>query len=266
MRCTIARLAFIPWAATALGQTTADGWTIPGRFDLITTDEMGHVYALQGDELILFDTQGQERLRNSVKTFGRIAVIDAFYSFKPMVFSPGQGQLAVLDNTLAVQGSIIHLPRNGFPQVVLVCMSVQNGFWLFDERDLQAIRVDAQLRRHADTGRLDQLLGFTPKPVAMQEYDSRLYMNDPKEGILVFDLFGTYVRTIPIRGATRFEVRGHTIVYVAEGRPWAYDMRDFTTTPLELGAKHLIDVRVERGLVYLHEAERIRVLRWPRTP
>ena len=75
------------------------------------------------------------------------------------------GALAVLDNTLAVQGDVINLPRSGYPQAVLACMSVQNGFWLFDQREMALLRVDASLRPLANTGRLDQLLGF---PVAQE--------------------------------------------------------------------------------------------------
>ncbi len=262
-------LAFITATVTAWPQDGTERWTIAGRFDLFTTDEMGNVYALRGDEILLFDKEGQERMRNSVKTFGRIHAIDAFSSFKPMVFSPEQGQLAVLDNTLAVQGHVINLARSGFPQVVLACMSVQNAFWFFDERDLEAIRVDAQLRRLADTGRLDQLLGFTPKPTAMQEYDSRLYLNDPREGILVIDLFGTYMRTIPIHGAERFEVRGDAIFYFKDRTLHVYDMRSFDTVPFPLPLApegELLDARVERGHVYLLKPDSISIIRLPRSP
>ncbi len=179
------------------------GYSIEGRFDAFTTDEMGNVYALQGDELRLFDARGRSWLRNSVKTFGRIGVIDAFYSLKPMVFARSKGSWPCLDNTLSLQGSVINLPRDGFVQVVLACMSVQNSFWFFDQRELALVRVDGQLRELAHTGRLDQVLGFSVEPAGMMEYDSKLYLNDPVHGILVFDLFGTYVKTIPMKEAWR---------------------------------------------------------------
>lgn len=233
---------------------------IPGTFDLFTTDEMGNVYALHRDELVIFDKRGRSGLRNSVKTFGRIQTIDAFYSLKPMVFSPEQGQLAVLDNTLSVQGSVMNLPRQGFPQVVLACMSVQNHFWLFDERELALSRVDGQLRTISDSGRLDQLLAFTPKPVSMQEHENRLYVNDPEQGILVFDLFGTYMRTIPILEVSSFQVRGNDLFHVTGGVFNVYNMRSFDVQPFPLpeGLAHeLLDARVERGQAFLLYADRI---------
>ncbi|WKZ66138.1 MAG: hypothetical protein QY325_15405 [Flavobacteriales bacterium] len=235
-------------------QDGPEGFVIEGRFDAFTTDELGYVYALAGDELRLFDPKGRSWLRNSVKTLGRIACIDAFYSLKPMVFAPEQGQLAVLDNTLAVQGSVINLPRSGFPQVVLACMSVQNGFWFFDQREMALVRVDAQLRPLANTGRLDQLLGRTLAPTRMLEHESRLYVLDPQAGIHVFDLFGTFMRTIPVMGAESFSVRGFHLHWFADGMLHEYDMRSFAVRdiPVQGGLEGPVrDARSERGLLYL---------------
>jgi len=230
---------------------------IAGPVDAFTTDEVGNIYVLRGDELELYNAKGASWLRNSVKTFGRISNIDAFYSLKPVIFSQEQGQLAVLDNTLSLQGSVLNLPRSGYPQVVLVCASVQNGFWFFDQQELELIRVDGQLRKLANTGRIDQLLGLTPAPIAMQESDSRLYVNDPANGILVFDLFGTYMRTIPLLDITSFEVRGEALYFVQAGVAQVYDMRSFAIGPLPLPGTlmaEMLDMRMERGRVYVRTA------------
>ena len=241
----------------AIGQPTP---VIPGPVDAFTTDEVGNIYVLRGDVLELYDAKGASWLRNSVKTFGRISSIDAFYSLKPVIFSQEQGQLAVLDNTLSLQGSVLSLPRNGFPQVVLACASVQNGFWFFDQQEMELIRVDAQLRKLANTGRLDQLLGFTVRPVAMQEFDSRLYVNDPEHGLLVFDVFGTFMRTIPLTAVTSFEVRGEALYFVQGGEAQVYDMRSFAIAAIPMPAalkSAMLNLRVERGLVYVRTAEGI---------
>ncbi|MFZ1686357.1 MAG: hypothetical protein WAU70_02980 [Flavobacteriales bacterium] len=237
---------------SAVAQDVPHAVSIPGTFDTFTTDELGNVYALRGDELELYNANGDLLQRNSLKTFGHIGTIDAYYSLKPMVFAPDQGQLAVLDNTLAVQGSVIDLPSSGFPQVTLVCASVQNGFWFFDQKELSLIRVDGQLRPLANTGRLDQLIGHAPMPVRMIERDNWLYVNDPANGILVFDLFGTYAKTIPIIGAKSFEVRGERILFFSEGGFNVFDMRDFSITDIaNAGDPDVLDVRMEHGTAYM---------------
>lgn len=256
--------AVLAVAQEPVEQDAMQEFSIPGQFDAFTTDELGNVYALHGDVLELYNPLGRSWLHNSVKTFGRIGSIDAFYSLKPMVFSPEQGQLAVLDNTLSPQG-VINLPRAGFPQVVLACMSVQNAFWFFDQREMALVRVDGQLRPLANTGRLDQLLGFTPKPLAMQEQDSRLYVNDPAEGILVFDLFGTYVKTIAIKDARSFEVRGEQLFYFGDQGAHVYDMKSFAIVPFVTAVPEgamVRDMRVERGRVHFLLEDRILVQRF----
>lgn len=255
-------LALMFLVLCAYAQEKPDTLSIKGHFDTFTTDELGHVYTVHGDVLEIFDPLGRRTLRNSVKTFGTITSIDAFYSLKPMVFSREQGQLAVLDNTLAVQGGVMSLSRGGYPQAVLACMSVQNNFWFYDEREMALVRVDGQLREVANTGRLDQLLGFTPKPVAMQEHDSRLYLNDPDNGILVFDLFGTYMKTIGITGIRSFEVRGEQMFFIDASGAQVYDMKAFVTAPIDTALADgttLRDMRVERGRVYMLLDDRILV-------
>lgn len=263
IRKTIALVSLLmPVLLTAQTDTLPLGHVIEGRFDAFTTDELGNVYALQGDELVLFDKKGRSWLRNSLKTFGRISAIDAFYSMKPMVFAREQGQVAVLDNTLAVQGSVINLPRGGYPQAVLACMSVQNGFWLFDQRELALIRVDAQLRPLANTGRLDQLLGFAPEPIAMHEHESRLYLNDPARGIHVFDLFGTYMRTIPLTNARSMQVRDGNLIVLDSRGAWSYDMRTLTLTliTVPIALTDARDLRIERGAAHVLLPDRIAVI------
>lgn len=252
MRGLLLSYCSVLMAMSVSGQAAQDSMSITGAFDQFTTDELGNVYAVRGDVLELYNVKGELMQRNSLKTFGRIGSIDAFYSLKPMVFAQEQGQLAVLDNTLAVQGSVIDLPRNGFAQVTLVCASVQNSFWFFDQKELSLIRVDAQLRPQANTGRLDQLIGHAPMPTQMIERDNWLYVNDPANGILVFDLFGTYAKTIPITGAKSFEVRGEHIHFFKDGSFSIFDMRAFTFTDIvNAGDPDVIDVRMEHGVAYM---------------
>ncbi|HEY0976131.1 MAG TPA: hypothetical protein VGE21_01570 [Flavobacteriales bacterium] len=248
MRHWLAASAFtFSLCASAQGE----GHTIKGSFDLFTTDDLGHLYALEGDKLSLYDAKGERIARNSLNTFGPITRIDAFSSLKPLIFSRQQGTLALLDNTLSVQGSPIDLPRNGFTQVTEVCMSVRNSFWFFDERELSLLRVDAQLRPLANSGRLDQLLGITPHPTYMTEYDSWLYVCDPEIGVLVFDLFGSFSRTLPIQGAQTVEVRDGAILFVKDGVFMRYDLLTMEITPLvwpeAVARLRVKQARVERG-------------------
>lgn len=255
-------LLCMPWAP-AFSQAEAGRWSLNTAVDLFTTDILGNLYTLRGDDLDLYGPDGAHLAHNSFNAFGPISRIDAFSSLKPLIFSRAQGRLALLDNTLSMQGSVINLPRSGFPQVTLACMGVQSCFWFFDEREMALQRVDAQLQPLANSGRLDQVLPFTPQPTYMEESDGRLYLVDPEHGVLVFDLFGSYVRTLPITGAERIQVRAGMIWYVDHGKLERYNLRTFTpeTVPWPTGADtaKVVHARIEHGHLYRQLPDRLLV-------
>jgi len=262
MRSLLAFLILL-FCTSARAQSDTAHWTVSGAFDLFTTDELGELYTLRGNDLDLYDQHGKHLAHNSFNSFGPISRIDAFSSLKPLIYSRAQAQLAVLDNTLSIQGSATDLNRRGLPQTILACMGVQGCFWFFDERDLQLMRLDGQLKTLANTGRLDQLLGFTPAPTYMTESDSKLYMVDPERGVLVFDLFGTFMRTLPILGAQTIQVRDGLVWFVSDGAMHRYDMRlltiDEVAWPTSADSLAPRDARIEHGRLYRLMPDRILV-------
>jgi hypothetical protein len=218
---------------------------------------------LHGNDLDLYDQHGKHLAHNSFNSFGPISRIDGFSSLKPLIYSRAQAQLAVLDNTLSIQGGATDLNRRGLQQTTLACMGVQGCFWFFDERDLALMRLDGQMKTLANTGRLDQLLGFTPHPTYMTESDSKLYVVDPGRGVLVFDLFGTFMRTLPILGASTIQVRDDMIWSVSEGKMHRYDMRLLTNEeiswPASTDSLGVRDARIEHGRLYRLMPDRILV-------
>ena len=265
MKLLLTALLLLSAFAPACSQADTTHWSVEGSIDQFTTDEIGNLYLLRGNDLDLYDEHGRHAAHNSYNAFGPISRIDAFSSLKPMIFSRLQGQLALLDNTLSIQGSPIDLPRRGFPQVTMACMGVQGRFWFFDERDMTLSRLDDKLRPLANTGRLDQLLNFAPQPTYMEEQDDRLYMVDPEHGVLVFDLFGTFMRTLPILGVKEIQVREGSIWYVKDSRLERYDMRAFTTDVIPWPATTTTDTlpvlgaRMEHGRIYRMLPDRVLV-------
>lgn len=246
-------------ATIAHPQTDTAHWRIPGPVDLFTTDDLGGLYVLRGNDLFLYDRNGGQPARNSFNTFGPISAVSAYASLKPMIFSRDQGQLALLDNTLSIRGNTMNLARSGHPWVELACTGVQDRLWLFNGRDLTLVRVDGMLNVQASSGRLDQVLGFTPQPTYMEEADDRLYLVDPGNGVLVFDLFGTFIRTLPITGAQRVQVRQGAVWHVQQGRLVRYDLRSFGSEvvpwPEGNDSPTVLDARIEHGRLYRLTAE-----------
>ncbi|MBK9060930.1 MAG: hypothetical protein IPL81_14060 [Flavobacteriales bacterium] len=77
---------------------------------------------------------------------------------------------------------------------------------------------------------------------------------DPEHGVMVFDLFGSFIRNLPIFGTERIQVRDGFIWYVENGLLNRYDMRAFTTDtvawPTTTDPLPVLDARIEQGLLY----------------
>ena len=99
------------------------------------------------------------------------------------------------------------------------------------------------------------MLGLFPHVTFMVEQDSWLYLCDPENGVLVFDLFGGYARTLPVIGASEIQVRDGSIIYVKDGALHVYDPKRFTTDlPITWlvrpDAPRPLAVRIEQGRLY----------------
>ena len=69
---------------------------------------------------------------------------------------------------------------------------------------------------------MNVVLGQVVNPNCMLEYESNIYLNDPTIGILVFDIFGTYNKTIPIRNLRKFQVFQDQVIYFQNNRLLSY--------------------------------------------
>lgn len=234
---------------------------IESEVRLFTTDELEKVYIAQKDVIELYDPDGNFLFKNSGKRFGKISSIDATYSLKPIVFFKEQMEMMLLDNTLSLQGDVVPLDIRGYPQAELVCSSVNNNYWIYDRLNLELVRVNDQFNTIASTGRLDQLINIAPDPDFLIEYNNWVYLNDPLNGVLVFDIYGTYYKTIPLLGLSRLQVRGNNIYFFKDGKFQSYNMRSFEQAVLPVPEEDPIHVRKEKDRLFVQSEKGITIYR-----
>ena len=73
-----------------------------------------------------------------------------------------------------------------------------------------------------------------PNPDFMVEKDNAVYLNDPSIGIMVFDIFGNYSKTVPIKGLKKFQVFQDQIVYFENNRLNAYGLISLDLKSIQL--------------------------------
>lgn len=248
---------FIVCGSVAKAQELILTNTISGQFSLMATDHLGKLYLTQRHELLMYSKDGSLMYRFSDLSRGEITQLDTRNPLKLLVFYPGYSQIAFLDNTLSQTRENVQLSKLGLELAQLSCSSYDNGFWVYDPVSFRLVRYDQGLNMTNEIFNINQLVGGNIDPVQMLEFDSWLYMNDPKQGIFVFDSFGTYSKMIPILGADHIHVRENGIFLQIGNRLLKYDMLNFDQTEIELPVAEFKAVSIEKDRLFILQKDQV---------
>jgi len=226
----------------------------------VTTDYLGQIYLIDETEITKYSSTGVLISSFSDKNAGSITSVDASNPLRVQVFYQDFGQIIYLDDVLTVIGSKISLLDQGLDQATLSCSSWDDGIWLYDPQDFELKRLGNDLRLSHQSGNINQLVGIELNPNYIIEKNQYVYLNDPLTGILVFDQFGTYYKTLPITGIDRFQVSGEHVFYLKDNQLMSYGLKTLQHAALSISSDEevILDLRFEREsklLILLKEKE-----------
>ncbi|MFN3530229.1 MAG: hypothetical protein ACK417_09955 [Bacteroidia bacterium] len=223
-----------------------------------TIDNLGAYYLIsRSNELVKYDEQGVWVGNHREQVLGPLRYVDATNPLQLLLFYPEVSALLQLDNML--------YPTNRFniaglrlSEHSLVCRSFDNNFWLFDERAFRLRKLAFDLRTVVEGEWLQNELSGHIAPNYMIEHAERIYLNDPEQGIHLFDLYGRYLKTIAITGLNRMDFFGDYMYYVLDRKLYRYHLRLRQTEVLQLPSKSKARmVRVNHRGIYILEANEL---------
>ena len=250
--CLFLLLILFGWKVQ--GQSVQPIGTVKDEFSFFTTDNLGNLYTVRKHELKKFKPDGTLWLRFSDISLGDINFVDATNPLKLLVFYKDFSRIQFVDNMLAERSPVIQLQQLGYDQTVVSCTSYDNGFWLFDQLNFELVRFNQDLFQTQDIKNLNQILGYEFAPNFLTEHNNWLYMNIPDKGILVFDIFGTYYKTIPLLGLTEFQVYNDLVYFLMNGKPNVYNMKTLQTFSLDL-PDSISKFRIEKEKIFTTQTD-----------
>lgn len=209
-------------------------FTIEGKFDFIEFDNLFNIYGVKFSEIFKYKPNGEFMFRYSDEQLGQVGALDITFPLRPMVMYPELNYVILLDNTLSNNRGRINLLSRNIGLGLLGCLSVQNHTWFYDGMSFSLTRMNENFVEVAKTGNLSQILRTELQPNYMVEFANRVYLNNPETGILVFDIFGTYIKTIPLIGLDRFQIFENQIAYFKDNTIYTYDVKNYTESELKL--------------------------------
>lgn len=222
-----------------------------------TTDHLGNIYLFGGNTLGLYNGEGQIQKSHSLKQFGEIGSVDASDPMKVLLFYRTFQQIVLLDNQLSPAGNPVSIETLGTGEASLACTSHNNGFWLYTLPNHELIRFDQGLNRTVQTGNLIQTAGLSGDPVFLHEYYDHIFLSDTSSGILIFDLYGAHIKTIPIKGLMSFQVAGEQLIYFKNSKLRSYNLKTLEEDEVLLPENNITNARCEKEKLYLLKQNRL---------
>lgn len=233
--------------------------TLPARSASFQTDNLGNLYLIKGNVLEKYDRDGRLTGSFSDKQLGDISFVDATNPLKPIVFYRPFTRVVFLDNTLSLNGEPLRLEEKDLQGARLVCTSHDNGLWVYDDHNSELVRLEKDFGKKVRTGNITQTLGYKPNPNFLTESNNLVYLNDPATGILVFDVFGTYYKTLPLKGLSSFQLSGNNIVYPSASMINSYNTKLLTESSTSLPDSAVTWARTEKERLYVLKGDSLKI-------
>jgi hypothetical protein len=222
--------------------------SISGKF---TTDNLGNIYLIRGSVLEKYSAEGNLLKSYSNKALGTITSVDVSNPMRVLVFYEAFQQVVVLDNMFVPSTAPIMLESLGYNQVSLVAASHNNGMWVYNKQNFELIRFDQNLQITHKADNIFQQTGLQLNPVFLLEYNNQVFLNDSAHGILIFDIYGLYNKTIPLTGLADFQVVNENIIYFNNGKMKGYNMKTLAIAEIILPTTDILYARSEKEKLYL---------------
>ncbi len=202
----------------------------------LAIDIQGNTYSTKNNEIIKESANNAGTFRISNKLLGDIFSIDVRNPMRPLLFYKDVQKLVITDNTLSKQNqSVISFEELGMYQITAVASSkMDNGIWLYDQELFQIVKINQHIDRIIETGNLKQILGLENlEPLKMIEVGGYLYLHCANNGILVFDIYGTYFKTIPLLNIDTWNISNNFLLYTSKGQAFAYHIKTLEILDLQ---------------------------------
>jgi len=196
-------------------------------------DQYGFIYDIEKDNLIKYDSQGNELYNYSNKLLGEITQIDISNPLRPLLFYKDQGIILALDNTLSQQKSQISLNELGLYQTNCISNSnFDNGIWLYDLDVNEIIKINYFSKVDFKSGNLSVILPNMDFPILKLQEKNRLLYAVTKRKIFVFDQFGSLLNVINLCAKNGIIIKEKQILAYDGNFIMNYNILDFKTDTL----------------------------------
>jgi len=198
----------------------------------VYADHLGNVYLVNKWNITKLNEKFEQEFIYNNPASGDITYLNVFNPFNVLVYYRDYNYYEFLDNKLNRNLNRFAPANAGFFDVQLTATFDNNNVWFYDQVSDKIYKWSlTQNGEISSSLQINQLAGNEKRPNFLYATLKNVYLNIPDIGILVFDNFGSYQRTIPIAGLKSFFLSNSSLVFINEqSLEW---FNDFTKTSIK---------------------------------
>lgn len=164
-------------------------------YTLSSTNQLKKIHS-NGDSVAVF---------NSSTKFGKISQIDVSNPLHCLIFYKDFSTILILDRFLSIR-HIIDLRKQNIFQVQTLGLSYDNNIWLYDAIENKLKKINEEGKVMLETSDFRQLFGENFMFSSITDLNGLVYLYDKKNGVIVFDHYGTLKNRIRINDLNNFNI------------------------------------------------------------
>lgn len=231
-----------------------------------TVDNIGAVYIINtNNQLKKYNENGDSvGVFNQVTQYGKLSYVDAENPWKTILFYENFSTIVLLDKYLNVV-TAINLRKQNIFRVEAVTGSYDNNIWLYDEQDNKLKKIDDNGNVLSQTVDFRLLFDSVPEPSKIIDKDGLVYLYDPKNGVYIFDYYGSLKTKLNFLNWTNIEVFGKTIYGFDKQNMYKYNppLPDLTTYSLPAALQNGTAVKIVNHRLFILKNGKISVYSLP---
>lgn len=232
-------------------------WKIDVKNPIWNIDTFGNLIISEGDKLQKYDSTGKQKFSQSNKNWGNISSIDPSNPMKVLIFSEDQQLISYVDNTLSKQQEIINLTDHNLSYVTLVATSGQpDKFWVYDQDNSKIVLIARNVIQQQRIENIRGLLGCENIKQIIEK-DNNLYLIDKEQGILKFDLYGTFISKWQIKGVDFIHIENDFVYFTQSNALLVMELETEKIHVYDLPIPGVMRIKKEANSLYLETASQI---------
>ena len=168
-----------------------------------------------------------------------------------------------LDKTLSPTSEEISLNDFELPLIEAIAMSRDNNFWLYDTDAQELKKFNTKFNQIITSGNLLNIVNETWFPFLLKEKGEKVYLADSTRGIMEFDFFGGYLRTLPFLVKNNFNIVEDNLLWIENDSLIIQDMLLPNKKKIALPIKNIIDFDYSNQHILLLTKEKLHIYQLP---